>query len=124
MKRSIHKINDNHVAVIEMRDNYIYLWISEIRNYFFGYIPVEVRLSDVKLFTLCIMDQKDEGYPCTTYTTTSINGRIMNLSNHRRNIDTFDILNEIDVLYSGFLESKNKKELFDQKLLEIGSRLP
>lgn len=111
-----HPINEKHFAVVEMRENYIYVWIAEWRKYLFGLITTDVRISAVKHFSLWVM--KEEVIPacCGISTETSVDGRIMRLTNHRKNIDTFDINKEIEIAYNEFIEAKKATESFNRKL--------
>jgi|SRR6187402_1935249 len=118
-----HTINDSCYAIVEMRDNYIYLWIEEIRTCFFGLIKYGDRVSCVKHFSLWDIPEKENGRPCSTLTETRVYGRFMSIPNNKRNIDTFDIELEISIFYKEYIESQKRRFEFNKKLINVSTRI-
>src|SRR5690242_53059 len=106
-----YPINDNYFAVVEIDDDRVLIWIAENYKWFFGLFSNERRVSEIKLFRLS--EDKDERTSCMLEGI--FNGRHNRLPINNRNIDTFNVKKEIDIVYKSYTASARRRAEINRK---------
>lgn len=113
-----YTINAEYLAVVEIDDNDLILYIEKVKKIFFGLIDWNERVTSFRVFTLGDKDE-DRGIDIQRM----IHGYLGHYGLNKRNVDTFDIQVEIAKLYHSYLSGQEAKKEKDKKLNALINRL-
>lgn len=106
-----YPITPEYLAVVEVEDNNVILYIEKVKKIFFGLVDWNERVTSFKVFTMGDHDD-DRGIEIQRM----IHGYLGRYGLNIRNIDTFDIEVEISKMYHQYLVRKEAEKNRDEKL--------
>lgn len=113
-----YPITTEYVAVVEIEDVILILYIEKVKKVFFGWIDWNDRVSPFRVFTMGGIDE-NMGVDIQRM----IHGYLGHYPTRKRNIDTFDIEVEISKMYNDYLNGVQLEKERDEKLNNFINKL-